>query len=54
MTRLDRHMKKMHPEEMKQARLVTKQGIAECSFSSEDDLEDDFAKAKMEEIMAKL
>lgn len=51
MTRLDRHMKKTHPEEMK---IFSKQAVAECSFSSEDDLEDDFVTAKIEEILAKL
>ena len=51
MTRLDRHMKKTHPEEMK---ISSKQTVAECSFSSEDDLEDDFVTAKIEEILAKL
>lgn len=51
MTRLDRHMKKTHPEEMK---ISSKQTVAECSFSSEDDLEDDFITAKIEEILEKL
>ena len=51
MSRLDRHMKKMHLAKMKNA---DKQAVADCSFSSEDDAEDVSVKAKIEEIIARL
>ena len=44
-------MKKSHQEEKK---IVSERAIAETSFSSEDDLEDYFVKANIEEILAKL
>ena len=49
MAQLDRHMRKTHPDKMKS---LDKQAIADCSFLSEDDVEDATFKAKIEEIIA--
>ena len=51
MSRLDRHIRKVHPDTMKP---VDKQANADCSFSSDEDVEDISLKAKIEEIIASL
>ena len=51
MSRLDRHIRKVHPDTMKP---MDKQANADCSFSSDEDVEDISLKAKIEEIIASL
>ena len=47
MSRLELHMKKMHPDTVKP---MDKQATTDCSFSSDEDVEDVAVKAKIEEI----